>query len=153
MGRKRKRPPQKGNLGAEINLSRTKKARSEVLTKRSGFTMQDEALEQALLSNDHAALIESYFGEKEYQELQDLARQASSRSLRGGPRVLILPGIMGSKLGKPGLLFDDVLWLDPIDVAAGRLVDLALNSGRSKYVALGVILLTYLKLKLRLRAS
>jgi len=74
MGRKRKRPPQKGNLGAEINLSRTKKARSEVLTKRSGFTMQDEALEQALLSGDHAALIESYFGEKEYQELQDLVR-------------------------------------------------------------------------------
>src|SRR5437870_5593062 len=138
MGRKQRQASRKARSRAGAKPGRDKKDRPDVdLVRRSGFEMQDEALEQALLSGEQAPLLESYFGEKEHQELRDLARQASSRSLRGGPRVLILPGIMGSKLGKPGLLFDDVLWLDPIDVAAGRLVDLALNSGRSKYVALG----------------
>ena len=151
MARKRTR---RSRSRVDTKLGRAKKDRPDLsLVKGSGLDMQDEALEQALLSGDKAPLIESYFGEKEYQELRDLARQAGSRSLRGGPRVLILPGIMGSKLGKRGLLFDDVLWIDPVDVAAGRLVELALTSGQVKYVALGVILLTYLKLKLRLKAS
>ena len=33
----------------------------------------------------------------------------ATRSVRGGPRVLILPGIMGSKLGRRGTFFDDVI--------------------------------------------
>ena len=79
-------------------------------------------------------------------------REASTRSMRGGQRVLILPGIMGSTLGWPrtGWL-DDVLWFDPVDIAAGRLTDLRLNGGGSDIKALGVILYAYLKLKLNLK--
>src|SRR5690606_10985225 len=50
------------------------------------------------------------------------------------------------------VLFDDVYWLDPIDIAAGRLTRLKLPSG-AKYKAVGVMLIAYLKLKLRLRRA
>ena len=56
-----------------------------------------------------------------------MARQAAARGVRGGPRVLIVPGIMGSKIGRKRFIFDDVIWLDPIDVAAGNLAKLVLT--------------------------
>ena len=62
------------------------------------------------------------------QELARLARRASG--MRGGPRVLILPGIMGSTIGrrrKDGS--DDVTWFDPLEIAQGQLVKLALPGG------------------------
>ena len=119
----------------------------------SGYRLQDELLERALLTGEHGNLLEAYFGEDGYAELRDLARQASARSVRGGPRVLILPGIMGSKLGTKGKIFDDVLWLDPIDIAAGHLTELSLAHGPTEHVPLGVILFAYLKLKLRLKLN
>ncbi|MGB8528477.1 MAG: alpha/beta fold hydrolase [Rhodoplanes sp.] len=74
--------------------------------------------------------------------------------MRGGERVFILPGIMGSKLGYPGaLLFDDVIWADPVDIAAGRLTELRLKRARSSIQALGVMLFAYLKLKLKLKIA
>ena len=85
MGRKQRQASRKARSRADAKPGRAKKDRPDVdLVRRSGFEMQDEALEQALLSGEQAPLIESYFGEKEHQELRDLARQASSRSLRGG---------------------------------------------------------------------
>ena len=79
MARKRTR---RSRSRVDTKLGRAKKDRPDLsLVKGSGLDMQDEALEQALLSGDKAPLIESYFGEKEYQELRDLARQAGSRSL------------------------------------------------------------------------
>jgi pimeloyl-ACP methyl ester carboxylesterase len=119
----------------------------------SGYRLQDEALERSLLTGEHGNVLEAYFGEDGYTELRDLARQASARSVRGGPRVLILPGIMGSKLGVKGRILDDVLWLDPVDIAAGHLTELSLAHGPTKHVALGVILFAYLKLKLRLKLN
>jgi len=62
------------------------------------FKMQPQEIESALLTGQHADLLKRYFGEREYAELQALARDANARSVRGGPRVLILPGIMGSTL-------------------------------------------------------
>src|SRR5262249_55372110 len=68
--------------------------------------------------------------------------------------VLILPGIMGSKLGFPGgPLFEDAIWVDPVDIAAGRLAELRLGTRSREIRALGVILLAYLKLKLKLRIA
>ncbi len=119
--------------------------------KRSAFSLRDEQLEQALLTGEHSGLLEDYFSEEGYQELRELAAEAKTRSVRGGPRVLILPGIMGSKLGRPRLLFDDVLWIDPAEMALGRLTRLRLPPGEKTFEEVGVILLAYLKLKLRLR--
>jgi len=123
-----------------------------VPTNVSGYSLRDDQVEQDLLTGQHAGLLEDYFGEQNYRELRELSREAAATSRRGGPRVLILPGIMGSKLGKPRFkIFDDVLWIDPIDIARGQLIELALNGAVTKYKAVGVVLLAYLKLKLRLK--
>ena len=123
-------------------------------TDASPFALQDRAVESALLTGEHSGLLEDYFGPARYAELRRLARQAASNSVRGGERVLILPGIMGSKLGyTTERIFDDVLWIDFGDVATGRLEKLALVEGGIDVKPLGVILLAYLALKLRLRIA
>jgi CHAT domain-containing protein len=120
------------------------------------YELRDEVVERALRTGDQQGLLEDYFGADHYAELRQLSREASARGVRGGPRVLLLPGIMGSKLGKAAAvlgLFDDVYWFDPVDVAAGRLADLALRPGRPALSPLGVMLVAYLKLKLRLQIA
>jgi pimeloyl-ACP methyl ester carboxylesterase len=120
-------------------------------TSYQGYRLSDEQVEQALLTGEHAVELETYFGEAAYRELRRLAVEGQTRVKRGGPRVLILPGIMGSKLGVRRTLLDDVIWVDPIDVARGNLRDLVLDGRSSRIQALGVILLAYLKLKLTLK--
>lgn len=125
--------------------------------RESEWQLEDERIESALQTGEHAGLLEDYFGREEYEELRQLARDAAARSTRGGPPVLILPGIMGSKLGRERSgWFDDVVWIDPVDVIAGHLGELALPAKTASTRAirpLGVILFAYLKLKLRLRAA
>ena len=85
------------------------------------------------------------------QELSRLARRAAG--MRGGPRLLILPGIMGSTIGrlrKNGGA--DVTWFDPVEIAQGQLVKLALPGG-SRYWALGVLRFAYERLRLVLRIA
>jgi pimeloyl-ACP methyl ester carboxylesterase len=121
--------------------------------RRSAYQLADADVERFLVSGEYRGLLEEYFGEAQYRELSELARRASLRAVRGGPRALILPGIMGSTLGRPRkLIWDDVIWIDPVDVVRGRLSKLALGSD-ARVRALGVILFAYLKLKLRLRAA
>src|SRR5262244_647279 len=92
--------------------------------------MKDSEVEAALKSGEHSGLLEDYFGPAQYAELKRLSQDAAQRRIRGGERVLILPGIMGSKLGYPRAMWlDDVIWADPIDIAAGRLGELKLNGG------------------------
>jgi len=119
----------------------------------AGFRLKDAEIEQALVTGDHVPELEAYFGELLYEELSKLATTAQARARRGGPRVLILPGIMGSKLGVPGRFLDDVIWMDPLDVALGNLTALALNGKASPIRPLGVMLFAYLKLKLTLKLA
>lgn len=122
----------------------------------SAIELSDTAVEEALRTGDQPGLLEDLFGTAGYAELRALARDAAARSVRGGERVLILPGIMGSKLGFPGLgPFEEALWIGPLQIAAGRLDLLRLPpSGDQRRVqALGVLLFAYLALKLRLRIA
>src|SRR5262245_23686142 len=116
----------------------------------SAYQLGDADVERFLVSGEYRGLLEDYFGDDHYRELSALAKQASRRAVRGGPRVLILPGIMGSRLGRArSILWNDVVWIDPFDIARGKLEQLAF--GRDREIrALGVILFAYLKLKLRL---
>ena len=116
------------------------------------FSLKNETIETSLQTGDNAGLLEDYFGAEQYTELRQLAQEAQSSRSRGGPRVLILPGILGSTIGANRIgPFDDVYWLDPKDVALGNLADLRLlPSAPKKLEALGVILFAYLKLKLHL---
>ncbi|MCG8583395.1 MAG: hypothetical protein MI757_01620, partial [Pirellulales bacterium] len=119
----------------------------------SGFNLSDQELEDALISGQHRNLLEIYLGEQQYAELQSLAARSRARSVRGGPRVLVLPGIMGSKLGTRGRIRNDTIWFDPFDIARGNLTELRLNGGPSNIQPLGVILAAYLRMKLRLRIA
>ena len=84
----------------------------------SAFRLSGEEIERALLTGEHSGVLQDYFGDTGYAELRELTREASTRSVRGGPRVYVLPGIMGSTLGrKRKLLPDDVLWFDPLGIA------------------------------------
>ncbi|MCI0408660.1 MAG: hypothetical protein L0191_08870, partial [Acidobacteria bacterium] len=88
----------------------------------SPFAMTTEQIEQALLE-DRSGQLRPYFGDALYEELRDLTRRTVQRGMRraAGPRLLILPGIMGSQLGTPRrLLFNDVIWFNPITLAQGR---------------------------------
>jgi pimeloyl-ACP methyl ester carboxylesterase len=85
------------------------------------------------------------------QELSRLARRAAG--MRGGPRLLILPGVMGSSIGhlrKNGGA--DVTWFDPVEIAQGQLVKLALPAG-NRYWAIGVLKFAYERLRLVLRIA
>jgi pimeloyl-ACP methyl ester carboxylesterase len=115
------------------------------------FHADDAAIFEALASGAHAPSLRAYFGAANYAELATLAA-GKRRQLRRGAQVLILPGIMGSKLGraatgrKPG----GVVWFDPATISTGALVDLALPEGR-KLGPKGVQLFAYARLLLELR--
>ena len=118
----------------------------------TAFELSDAEIERALQTGAYAGLLEDYFGAELYAELRQLKRDAAARSVRGGPKVLLLPGIMGSKIGRDRKLnpFDDVVWVDPLGIARGHLARIALpDNGRWR--AIGVMLMAYLKLKLRLQ--
>jgi CHAT domain-containing protein len=115
----------------------------------------DVEVEQLLASGDLRPELAAYFGEQEYRELARLAREARKTPLRrDSTRVFVLPGIMGSQLGSHRRvpLPNDVLWLDPVDIAFGKLMTLEMP-GNGHIVSLGVVLYTNLKLKLFLRAA
>jgi pimeloyl-ACP methyl ester carboxylesterase len=114
----------------------------------------DEATLVALLAapTQNESLFE-YFGPELHAELVTLARATHGRRPRGR-RVYVLPGIMGSQLGfkRGGKKPDDVLWLDPIDIQLGRLVELELDED-TRAVPLGAMNYTYLKMTLSLRKA
>jgi hypothetical protein len=90
----------------------------------------DEASLIAILASDQPqqGLVE-YFGEALHAELAALARSTTrKRKARARPRrrVYVLPGIMGSQIGfiRGGKRPNDLLGLDPIDHAYGRLTEL-----------------------------
>lgn len=115
------------------------------------YRLHDEAIERLLASGERRRELVALLGEAAYRELSALARRARD-TRRAGPVAYVLPGLMGSRIGTRGKLLDDVIWLDPIEVAAGHLTRLALPRG-ARLVALGAMLLNVLKLKLSLQVA
>lgn len=110
-------------------------------------------VERALISGDHARTLETYFGEAEYAELRQLAARATRRTRHPGPRVLILPGILGSMLAHVDGKELNTIWVDFLDIMAGRLARLSLPETSYKFTAVDVHQPTYLKLKLALQGD
>ena len=96
------------------------------------------------------------FGAEAHAELTELARTAQRAQPPSGdaPRVWIVPGIMGSQLAarRDHGLPPDLLWLDAIDIIVGRLARLRVGA-EPRLRAHGVLLPSYLRLGLRLRAA
>jgi pimeloyl-ACP methyl ester carboxylesterase len=127
----------------------------EHVTPYDRFAWSDIDIEHLLVTGGHERELSAYFGSQEYRELAKLAKRgARAQPVNGTTRVFVVPGIMGSQLGlrRPEPLPNDVLWLDPIDIGVGRLAVLQL-AARAPIVSLGVVLYSYLRLKLHLRAS
>lgn len=125
------------------------------VTPYDKFAWSDTDIEHLLVTGEHERDLAAYFGEHEYRELVALARRAAGVPLTDdAARVFVVPGIMGSQLGlkRQPPLPHDILWLDPIDIGVGRLSSLHLSAG-TPIVPLGVVLYSYLRLKLNLRAS
>jgi pimeloyl-ACP methyl ester carboxylesterase len=125
------------------------------ITPYDKFAWSDTDIEHLLLTGEHERDLAVYFGQREYRELAELVRRAASVPVTDESRpVWIVPGIMGSQLGfkRPAPLPNDILWLDPIDIQVGRLSLLQLAAA-APVVPLGVVLYSYLRLKLNLRAS
>ena len=124
------------------------------VTPYDRFVWSDIQIEQALASGAQRRELEAYFGAAEYRGLAALARRAHAAPVaQPDLRVLVVPGIMGSQLGlpRPPPLPHDVVWIDPIDIHRGRLTSLRMPAG-APIVSLGVVLFSYLRLKLNLRA-
>ncbi|MFI4890279.1 MAG: lipase family alpha/beta hydrolase [Steroidobacterales bacterium] len=115
------------------------------------FHADDGAVLEALANRAHADSLRAYFGAAAHAELAALAA-VPRRKPGNGPQVLILPGIMGSRLGAPSTRHNagGIVWFDPAAIGAGRLVDLALPEGR-KLKPRGVMLFAYARLQLQLR--
>jgi len=125
------------------------------VTPYDRFSWGDAQIEEWLVSGVRRGELSDYFGPTEYRALAALARRARTARLSdGAPRVLIVPGIMGSQLGlsRAAPLPNDIVWLDPLDIQRGRLAALRVP-GATPIVPLGVVLFSYLRLKLHLRAA
>ena len=116
------------------------------------FHATNSAVLDALARRRHCESLREFFGTAFYEELSVLARAARKVKTSRGPRVLLIPGMMGSRLceisasrSRRGRL----LWIDPVSIAGGRLTDLVLPSRRTIRPR-GVLLTSYARLKLRL---
>ena len=137
-----------------MNTGQKPGAPADHITPYDRMALSEPMLIEMLAAREiHPGLVE-YFGAALHAELARLARDTRRRRGAPGRRVYVLPGIMGSQLGfirgeqKP----DDILWLDPIDIAFGRLTELRMAEG-SRVVSLGAMNYTYLKMTLSLRRA
>jgi pimeloyl-ACP methyl ester carboxylesterase len=116
------------------------------------FHAANSAVFDALARQQHCESLREFFGTAVYEELSLLARAARKVKTSRGPRVLLIPGMMGSRLCEmPGSSSrrGRLLWIDPASIAGGRLTDLVLPSRRTIRPR-GVLLSSYARLKLRL---
>jgi pimeloyl-ACP methyl ester carboxylesterase len=116
------------------------------------FRAEEGAILAALANGRRAAALRHYFGAEAYPQLRQLALRAAQARPRAGPPVLVLPGIMGSKLGGgfPPLRKPRVLWIDPDSIADGLLTELALSADQALQ-PMGVLLYAYARLQLELQ--
>lgn len=114
--------------------------------------LHDEQIVALLRSGAHAALLSAYFGDVAYRELSQLAKLAAIRRDERGPVVLILPGMMGSRLGDTQRHAAGLVWLHPNAIGEGQLTSLIWPDAH-RLGAVGIMLPGYLKLKLSLEVA
>jgi hypothetical protein len=123
------------------------------VTPYDRFAWSDTQIEGYLAKGERCEELHAYFGPLEFRTLSALARRAAAARVRQPLHVIVVPGIMGSQLGltRSAPLPHDIVWLDPLDIQLGRLTALRLPDA-APVVPLGVVLFSYLRLKLALRA-
>jgi DNA/RNA endonuclease G (NUC1)/V8-like Glu-specific endopeptidase/pimeloyl-ACP methyl ester carboxylesterase len=121
----------------------------------------DEEIETGLLNGAREAELRSELGDATYEDLRALGAQISAENSSalanelfglGKPRksIYILPGIMGSKLSVKSGLGEDLIWFDPVSLAAGQVTKLRFNPAADGVIASGVFWSAYGWLRLKL---
>ena len=124
--------------------------------RRSGspgwaFQATNAEVIDAMARGECEGSLRELFGGRALEELSALAAAARKARPRGRtdaarPRVLIVPGMMGSRLSEK-----KALWVDPARIRAGHLARLSLSGGRPYIVRpAGAVLPPYARLKLTL---
>jgi pimeloyl-ACP methyl ester carboxylesterase len=118
------------------------------------FRADDGAVLEALAAGRHVESLREHFGSAVHPQLAALAATAQHRHGRGGygPQVLIVPGMMGSRLEVLGAGRRRMVWIDPERIGAGALAELRLPSAAIVRPT-GVLLFSYARLLLNLRAA
>lgn len=115
--------------------------------------LDDVTITQALADGSHEPVLQAYFGASAYSELSHLARQALATPVNPcATYVYLLPGLLGSKLGRTHADQTELIWLDPAHVINGQLTQLTKGSDPTIH-ALDVMLPVSLKLALTLRTA
>jgi pimeloyl-ACP methyl ester carboxylesterase len=114
-----------------------------------GVDIAPSELERALLLDEKREEIAAVVGEEYAETLRQLALEANQAQSRGGKRVLILPGILGSTLAVNG----NTIWFDPVDIARGKLTLLKLAGTNDNVESIGVFWPTYTELYLKLKIA
>jgi hypothetical protein len=138
------------------------RAKARLPAEQSDFAFHaaNAAVLDALASRRHCQSLREFFGTSLFEELSVLARAARKAKTKRAARVIVVPGMMGSRLcalrgaarapaRAAATRGSRVLWIDPRSIAAGGLKDLVLPSGKS-IRARGVLLPSYARLKLQL---
>jgi V8-like Glu-specific endopeptidase/pimeloyl-ACP methyl ester carboxylesterase len=110
-------------------------------------------IETWLRTGAHEAELRTHFGDALYEELASLSRTVESTLNPFETRrrkVLILPGIMGSRLSviEDGQPYH--VWIDPVDFTTGGLSKLKWGAS---VVATGTVLAPYMRMLLRLKLA
>ena len=107
-----------------------------------------------LLSTMGDPRLQAIFG-NDYEPLRELAKRAQYEVRARGPRVLLIHGILGSSIGKPGNFFTrDTIWFDPVSIVNGDIVKLKLDAhgnSATPFTSLDVIPTVHAYLYFRLR--
>jgi pimeloyl-ACP methyl ester carboxylesterase len=114
--------------------------------------LDEFAIARALAHGEHAAVLQAYFGEPLYAQLQPMAKRALATPADTHTTVYLLPGLLGSRLAARTQRDNELLWLDPHALINGKLAQLAIGRRRS-IKPIGVMLPGYLLLKLTLQAA
>ena len=128
--------------------------RPDPVTPYDRLAWTDNEIEALLVSGARRRELVAVFGAELYAELCMLAETARRVGASSGPRLWLVPGIMGSRLGRSRANGEsaDTIWLDPVDIIAGRLTELHVRA-ELPVASLGILHFSYLRLKLALAAA
>ncbi len=161
MARKSSKTRKRGRQARKQTTRRTTTRRQAAVTRSDIVApepivnkMDQDELDRALATGQHRDELQEYFGPDLYRELSVLAGQSLQRSVRGGPPVAILPGIMGSEISIRRGNSDQLIWISYLQVFVGHTRALSLGGGGDKTAhATGVLERYYTKLRLRLQSK